>query len=142
MTNLKIHREKENFAHFGTRFVVKGVPCVADRLVATQSQRAQLLYATWDHPSGREYENATLLMVIPFLLRAHTCSGVHRTCCWMEKVQRLEREVDRLPTCRLRECVELYEHRILQLVRQYAIRHVLGHQIDNPATSKCCRDRD
>jgi hypothetical protein len=59
-----------------------------------------------------------------------------------EKVHRLEREVDRLPTCRVRECVELFEQRILQLVRQYAIRHVQGHRIDNTTRSKCCRDRN
>ena len=58
------------------------------------------------------------------------------------EVQRLEREVDRLPIRRVKECVELYEHRILQLVLQYAIRNVQEHQRDNPARSKCCRDRD
>jgi len=84
LTNQKIRTEKENSAHFGTRFVLKGVPCVADRLVASHLQLAQLLYVTWDYPWGRGYGNATLLMINPFLLWAHAFSAFHRTWCWMD----------------------------------------------------------
>jgi hypothetical protein len=66
LTNERVCTEKENSAYFGTRFVVKAVPCLADRLVASQLQLAHLLYVTWDHPSGREFENAILLTIIPF----------------------------------------------------------------------------